>query len=445
MHVRERRAVPAKRSKLSAAATLAPPRARQKQILSAIQRFPDGKTLTGAYLDGGMKVGFATSFVSRLAGGMYDALRFLAQALHAPPRRTVQVFGISDPQFDADRAGWGGVPAQAFAVKGPMAFGYAPQMPAALDAAGLDLLHLHGLWMYPSVATMGWGKRNRRPYIVSPHGMLDPWALRNSRPKKIIARTLYENRNLRGAAALQAGSESEYHAIRAAGFRNPVFILANGIHLPAPPPANDHPPWNGAVRRDAKVLLYLGRIHPKKGLTNLLHAWRDARSAAAAAGRWDLVIAGEGPPEYEAELRRLAESLSLTDSVHFVGPQYHEAKLACYRHSSAFILPSFSEGLPMVVLDAWSHALPVLMTPQCNLPVGFDAGAAVRVEPEVASITQGLVQVMTMPDDRRAALGQRGRALAGERFTWDAIAAEMSGVYEWALGRGDRPAIVRID
>ena len=126
----------------------------------------------------------------------------------------------------------------------------------------------------------------------------------------------------------------------------------------------------------------------------------------------------------------------------YVGPQFNAAKHASYHRADAFILPSFSEGLPMTVLEAWSYSLLVLMTPQCNLPEGFQADAALRIDPEPERIAQGLTALFAMPDHERTAMGERGRALVAQRFTWPHIAQQMLSVYRWVLGQGERPECV---
>lgn len=391
-----------------------------------------------------MKIGMLTSSMSRRAGGIYEAMRWLARSLHVQPERTVEIFGLRDNDTSADLVGWGSLATHAFDIKGPQAFGYAPNLTKALIHSDLDLLHLHGLWMYPSIACMHWARSTSRPYIITPHGMLDSWALKNSQWKKTLSKMLYEDRNLRDASCLQAGSIAEYQAIREAGLNNPICILPNGIHLPDQAAEIPSPPWTGLIADKSKTLLYLGRLHPKKGLNNLLYAWQIA-TQKTNRDDWNLVIAGVGSLEYECELKNICSQLDLSSSVYFVGPQYHEAKLASYGAASAFILPSFSEGMPMVVLDAWSYGLPVLMTPQCNLSFAFDAHAALQIEPEIESIAQGLGLLFSMPDNERLALGARGRLLAKEHFCWDTIATQMQAVYTWMLDKGDKPQCVITD
>jgi poly(glycerol-phosphate) alpha-glucosyltransferase len=327
-------------------------------------------------------------------------------------------------------------------MQGPRALGYAPALAGALAHSGIDLLHTHGLWMYPSRASLAWAKSHKKPYVISPHGMLDPWAVNNSKWKKRLAGLLYEDAHLRGASCIHALCNAEYEAIRAYGLKNPVCVIPNGIDLPHVQ-TDAKPDWHSMVPEDARVLLYLGRIHPKKGLVNLLHAWRIAKQASGGGDPWFLVIAGWDQGGHEAELRSLAQQLGIMDSVAFVGPQFDGAKHASYARADAFVLPSFSEGLPMVVLEAWAHGLPVVMTPECNLPEGFAAGAAIGVRPEAGSISDGLMTLFAQPDP--SAMGLNGRQLVEHRFTWPRVAEQMLAVYRWVLGTGEKPECVFTD
>ena len=298
--------------------------------------------------------------------------------------------------------------------------------------------------MYPSIATWRWARRTLKPYLVTPHGMLDPWAVRNARWKKWIAGWFYENTHLHGAACLHALCKSEAEAIRAYGLHNPICIIPNGIDPPTPE-LTGPPPWQPALSNDVKVLFYIGRLHPKKGLPHLLRAWSLIRSSGSPANDWHLVIAGWDQNGHENELKALAQQQGIQRYVHFIGPQFGDAKHASYRHADAFILPSFSEGLPMTVLEAWSYGLPVLMTPQCNLLEGFQSQAALRIDPIPERIAQGLATLFAMTDDERTAMGRRGQVLVAQRFNWLGIAEQMLSVYRWVLGQDDRPDCVLTD
>ena len=391
-----------------------------------------------------MKVGFLSASLSRNAGGLYDATRLLARELWCLPGFEVEVFGLEDAYTGQDMAGWAGLSVRVHQTLGPRSLGYAPGLRQELDRAELNLLHSHGLWMYPSHVSLSWAKSLGVPYVISPHGMLDPWAVNNSRWKKRLAGRLYEDAHLKGASCIHALCDAERYAIRAYGLRNPVCVIPNGVFL-ANGDAGADPEWQQLLPEHARVLLYLGRIHPKKGLENLLRAWKASQNRASTTETWCLVIAGWDQGGHEAELKTLAASLSITESVFFVGPQFDAAKQASYANADAFVLPSFSEGLPMVVLEAWAYGLPVVMTRQCNLPEGFAVGAALEVETNVDAISAGLVALLGLSANERMAMGGRGRLLVEERFTWTRIAEQMASVYRWVLTNGTKPDCVFLD
>lgn len=389
-----------------------------------------------------MKVGILVPSVSRKGGGALDAVRGLAKSLLNPPEVLVEVFSLEDELTHQDIAGWNPLPVNTFKIVGPNAFGYAPDLGPALCESKLDLLHTHGSWMYPSVASLRWSRFSKKPYLISPHGMLDPWALRNSRFKKRIADWLYENTHLRGARCLHTLCESEARAMRAYGLNNPICVVPNGVDLPEGS-NSDPPPWEGLVCDGGKVVLYLGRLHPKKGLRNLLLAWNVLRKKKdEVSDPWHLVIAGWGELNHENELKKLARQLDLQKTVHFVGSQFGGDKQSTYRRAQALILPSVSEGLPMVVLEAWSYGLPVLMTSYCNLPEGFENGAAIEINVDSQSIVDGLSDLMNMTDTERFEMGVQGRMLVAKKFGWSRIVAEMRAVYQWCLGGGQPPPCV---
>jgi poly(glycerol-phosphate) alpha-glucosyltransferase len=285
--------------------------------------------------------------------------------------------------------------------------------------------------------------------------MLEPWAVSNSKWKKTLAGMFYENEMLHGAACLQANTRKEYADLRSYGLKNPVCVIPNGVHPVEPGISLEEKPVGSR-----RVLLFLGRIHPKKGLVNALKAWANLRKSPGH-DVWQFVIAGWDQRGHETALKMLCLDLGLSQEecplpsflrrssaynqqadVVFVGPAFGKEKEALLGQADAFILPSFSEGLPMAVLEAWAHALPVVMTDHCNLPEGFSRAAAIRIGTEIASLCEGLRELREMPDRMRGIMGRQGRTLVMEKFTWPRVAAQMKEVYEWVLGGGDAPACV---
>ena len=388
-----------------------------------------------------MKIALLTSWMSRSGGGVFEAVFRMARSLHAVPGLELAVLGLADAHATSSIADWNGVQNTALPICGPTGWGYSPKLANRLNRTMPDLLHVHGLWMYPSMASRRWSHATGRPYMVTPHGMLDPWALRNSKWKKRAALWAFEKKHLQGASCLHALCDAEAEAIRRFGLRNPICIVPNSADVETA----------GATfgprvsESEFHALLYLGRLHPKKGLVSLLEAWHRFGARADSGGDWNLVIAGWDQGGHERELQRLVDELKMGGSVHFSGPVFGDDKSALFRSASAFILPSVSEGLPMVVLEAWSHGLPVLMTPECNFPEQIAAGAAIYVEANSEGVLAGLQRLAGMSGVDRHEMGERGRRLCREQFSPESTSQKMTLVYDWLLGRAQKPGFVYND
>ena len=422
-----------------------------------------------------MKVAMTTGSLSRNAGGLFESVRAMGKGL-SELGVGVSVYGLRDQNWERDEEAWEPLSASAFSYIGPRALAWSPDMDAALDEARPDVVALQGLWQYSSIATRRQWRRNGTPYVISPRGMLDKWALANSRWKKVLAAFAFENAVLGNAACLHALCAAEADAMRAYGLRQRIEVVPNGVEVP-----------EGSFKfsdlsfqnRGKKRLVFLGRIHPKKGLVGALRAWAELRNSPSAirdSAEWQFVIAGWDQGGHEAELKALCVELGLkvfsfqssvlseaevgnlkteraldkqgglrSDNgssrrlplpdvdVVFFGSAFGEEKEALLRSADAFILPSFSEGLPMSVLEAWSYGLPVVMTPECNLPEGFAYGAALEIRRGEGSFQAGMRTLIEMTDRERAAMGMRGRRLVEERFTWPKVAAQIKSLFEDVL------------
>ena len=389
-----------------------------------------------------MNIACVVDSLSRNAGGLFESVRRLVQSL-SEVNGAVTVFGLEDDNTHKDIGEWAPLPVRHFPPNTFSSWGYSRELLPALLGTNFDVLLTHGLWKYSSLASHRWHRITGKPYIIHPHGMLDPWAVRNAKWKKRIAYVAYERAHLADAACIRALCEAEAKAIRGFGLRNHVCVIPNGVDLPDPSVRRDAP-W-GDEFSNRNVLLYLGRLHPKKNLPALLEGWKMAQASSRAAKDWVLVIAGWDQGNHEAQLQQQARELGLDDSVHFTGAFFGEAKDAAYANAAAFVLPSLSEGLPMVILEAWAHGKPVVMTPECNLPEGFGAGAALPTGKTAEAIAETLGRLFEMGEPERKQMGERGRALVSEKFLWPRIADEMKRVCEWAVGGGTPPSCVQCD
>jgi poly(glycerol-phosphate) alpha-glucosyltransferase len=269
--------------------------------------------------------------------------------------------------------------------------------------------------------------------------MLDAWAIRHSRWKKEIAARLYENAHLHGASCLHALCEAEADAIRSVGFTNPIAVIPNGVALPEITTDRGIAPWHGRIPHSSNVMLFLGRLHPKKNLTALIDAWPQNSEAK----NWHLVVAGWDQGNYQQTLECAIRERKLSDRIHLIGPLFGHEKERALRHAHAFVSPSLSEGLPMAVLEAWSYQLPVLKTDACNLPEGFEALAAARLSLDPSEMAHDLRNFLNKDMTELQQMGRNGRQLVESQFSWSSVARAILAVYDWLVNGAERPSTIR--
>jgi glycosyltransferase involved in cell wall biosynthesis len=301
---------------------------------------------------------------------------------------------------------------------------------AALTA---DVIHNHGLWLMPNIAAGAAAVGRSIPLVISPRGMLAPAALAFSRMKKRAFWVLLQGSVVRQAACIHATSEQEYEEIRHFGLTNPVAIIPNGIDLPELP---TRPVAPGAKR----VVLSLGRIHPKKGLDRLLHAWSKVEKGCPD---WWLEIVG--PPEggHDTELRALAQALGLA-RVSVEGAIYGDAKAARYRKADLFVLPTLNENFGLTVAEALAAGTPAISTK--GAPWGgleFE-GCGWWIDHGVEPLAAALALAMTLPREVLKAIGDKGREWMARDYSWDRVAHQMIDVYRWLVDDVERPPTVRL-
>jgi poly(glycerol-phosphate) alpha-glucosyltransferase len=382
-----------------------------------------------------------TSWLSRQGGGIPPVIWALAHAM-GRCGFNASVLGLND-QWVAEDFVPDGFQLAAADVLGPKFFGYSPALKRHMEARLVNggIVHSHGLWMYPGFAARRQAVGHTCPLVVSPHGMLEPWALNNARWKKQLVARLFENSNLRGAHCLHALCMAEAENFRRYGLKNPIAVIPNGVNadeFQLRPEAGTPAEFAGVNGR--RCVLFLSRLHPKKGLDNLLRAW--AR-LVDDFGDWCLLIAGGGQPSYEQELKKAVVDRGLGQSVLFLGPLYGAAKHQALGLASLFVLPSFSEGFSMAILEAAATGVPIVLTPECNFPELAGAGAGIEVAPEVSAIENGMRQLLELDDPGRRKMGRLGLELVRKAYTWPVIGEQMCQVYEWLLGTAPKPACVR--
>lgn len=315
-------------------------------------------------------------------------------------------------------------------LSGYWAPGFGRAVRARLAGEDRAILHDHGIWLPTNHAAVRAAVAQGAPIVVSPRGMLRDWAMRQRAWKKKVAWRLYQERDLRAARVLHATSEEEAGDLRRFGLRQPIALIPNGVDL------RPYPRRSPAAGCD-RTLLFLSRLHPKKGLLDLVRAW-----ASVLPPGWRVVVAGPDEGGHRAQVEADAKAAGVFQDFAFVGQVSGEAKWRLVEQADLFVLPTHGESFGVVVAEALGCGIPVITTkaaPWRELETDrcgwwIDVG----VEPLAAAIRDATSRT----DAEREEMGSRGRELVERRYGWSGIAASTISVYEWSIAGGKMPACV---
>lgn len=304
-----------------------------------------------------------------------------------------------------------------------------------LPAGRFDLVHVHELWHYASFAAGTAARRHHVPWVLSLRGALNEWQLRRNWKKSLYLR-LVQRSLLDSAQAVHALTGAEAESLRQLGFEMPVLVAPNGVRLPratAGGGEQDEFGWQTPLR-GKQVVLFLGRLHPMKGVNLLLTAF------ASLAPRFpDAVLLIVGPDEAGTR-QRMARTLAqagLGERAVFSGVLEGAAKAAAMAAADILVLPSYTEGFSNAILEAMAASLPVVVSRQCHFSEVADSGAGHVVATEPTAIANAIGSLLQDPAARRE-MGRKARALVAERYAWDQVAATMSDWYRGIVGEGKR-------
>ncbi|WP_454884449.1 glycosyltransferase [Sphingomonas oryzagri] len=381
-----------------------------------------------------MKIGMIAHSVSRLNGGVSESIRLACEALSATGQTEITLFTGNDAYLAEDIRAFPPVKLKTAPILGKSRYGFSPGLVARMLAADVDLLHVHGIWTNHAFAAWVWWKKTGRPVVITPHGMLEEWILKRRVVLKKAIWRLYLRSLVRHATRLHVLTLKERGDVEAVLPGADCAIIPNFVP-PAPAAFTvQRPFWWRPDFEDKTVFVFLGRLHVKKGLIELCEAWgRFCQERPELARNAVLILCGwnDGIPDFESHVACAAAAFG---NARFVGPQYGDEKWRSLAAGTFTILPSKSEGLPMSVLEGWSSGKPAIMTPACNLDIGFETNAALRIGESADDILQGLIRANTMPLAERTAMEQASRALIAEHYSSDAFAGRMLDVYRRALG-----------
>ncbi|WP_313386849.1 glycosyltransferase [Chishuiella sp.] len=303
-----------------------------------------------------------------------------------------------------------------------------------------DVLHTHGIWGLTMHQAAKEARRQKKPYVVSVRGMLEPWSMQQSRLKKKLAMFLYQHKDLKNAACIHATALSEAESIRNLGYKNPIAVIPNGIDL-SEYPLKDK---KDEISDRKKTLLFLSRIHPKKGIEILLETWKNISSTNKED--WQIEIAGNGEESYIKELNDKIINLGLQNSVKIIGPQFGDEKIRAYHRADLFVLPTYSENFGMVVAEALACGVPVITTkgtPWEDLEL-YQSGSWIDIG--VESLKNCLEEYLIKSTSELQQMGVNGRKLVEDKYSIQSVAEQFIELYQWLINSSSKkPNFVILD
>ncbi|WP_294324245.1 glycosyltransferase [uncultured Chryseobacterium sp.] len=303
-----------------------------------------------------------------------------------------------------------------------------------------DIVHQHSLWTFQSIMTSILRNKGAKTSIAA-HGTLSEFALNKSKLKKNIALSLFEKRNLEKSQVLHATSELEIEDFRRLNLKNPIAYIENGIGSQFIYKKGDGNLFKRKynIPEDKKVLLYLSRITPKKGLDMLLKAISEVKDKFS---EWILIIVGNDEFNYQKRVEEMIKELQLSNFIFIVEPQIGLNKFNAFDASNFFILPSYSEGSPMVVVDALAYGLPVITTKSSSWRdlVNYECGYWVDINKN--AIKEALLKMLALKNDTLLKYSDNAKKLVVDKYLWDEISKKTISLYSWMINKDLKPDFI---
>lgn len=300
--------------------------------------------------------------------------------------------------------------------------------------ADYDIVNTHAIFSYTNVSAYRSCQRHGIPYVIHPHGMLEPWAIAYKSWKKKAYYSLFEKPALEKASVIRALVTSEALHIQELNLRTPLAITPNGITQQSSPNPSEVEAFYEQFpsTRGKTLILFLGRIDPKKGLDLLATAFGQVHQQFPQA---HLVVAGPDNIGFLPTVQSFFERENCLNAVTFTGMLMGAAKAAALTVADLYVAPSYSEGFSMSVLEGMGAGLPCIITTGCNFPEAAAAEVAHVVEIDAAAIAQAITSCLKHPEAAKA-MGDRARQFIFDHYTWNQIASRLIQVYNDILRRG---------
>lgn len=335
---------------------------------------------------------------------------------------------------------------RSFPTFGPSMFCLSLAMEKAgrFEVDNATILHQHGIWTGVSRVTQVMRHYHQMATVIAPHGSLESWALKKSHWKKQIALTMYERDNLQRASCFHACSEQEISGIRNFGLRNPIAVIPNGVNESwlVSSGSSDDFRRHYHISQDKRVMLFLSRVTPVKGLILLIEA---LHTILRSLDHWLLVVAGADEFDHKTEVINKIRDMRLDNYVMFTGMLTGQAKRDAFATAELFVLPTKRENFAIVVAEALGIGIPVLTTKGAPWEELLKYNCGWWVDVNSKAIAEGLKDALKRSPIELHRMGQRGKQLVVAKYTWGKAAQMTRVLYEWLLDRKEKPDFVVID
>jgi len=300
---------------------------------------------------------------------------------------------------------------------------------------GFDIVQLQSLWSldYHMIAQIC--RRHHIPYLITPRGMLEPWSMKQKAFKKRLAMLLYQKRDLDNAACIYTTADMEAQNVRDLGIKTPCSVIPNGIET-------DGYPCRASGDIVKKQILFLSRIHVKKGIELLIDSWKEL---TVSFPDWSIKIVGNGEEAYINELKAKISQLGLDNCIEILPPVFGQDKVQLYQSSALFVLPSYSENFGMVIAEAMSCGVPVITSEFTPWSFLNDENAGWSIKLSLEDLTSALRAALEKQSEYLYEMGQNGAKLVREKYDYRSVTKQTVQLYQWLLKGGEKPEFVIMD
>lgn len=301
-----------------------------------------------------------------------------------------------------------------------------------LTAERFDIIQAQSMWDLRYHKLKKLADKYHIPYIITPRGMLEPWSLSQKKWKKKLALSLYQMKDLNYSACIYTTAEMEAQHIRKLGVKVPISVIPNGIDI------NGYP-CRTSLDKVKKQILFLSRIHVKKGIELLIDVWKKIKNDYPD---WSIKIVGNGEDDYIKQLKMKVEEANLSACIEILPPVYSEEKVDLYQTSALFVLPSYSENFGMVVAEALSCGVPVITSEYTPWNILNETKSGWCIPLSIETLEETLREALRRYPNELYEMGQKGSEMVATNFGYRSVVAKTVALYEWILNKGVKPDFV---